>query len=325
MASIPHVQPGDVMRASVINALIDRVNSLEAGSGLGTAVPNLVGRTVGQALSLLNQPSAGLRVGLAIDVFGNVVNAGVAATATRLVLMQSPPVGARVTAGSAVDLIIAGQGTGTSPAPPAPTITRIETVTGTPTTTVRVGDTVAVVGTHFSAVASQNTVTFDGVPARSVVSDPSDPARRLLVGVPADIPQGPVKPGDPDKGAVVLALSTGGTRVTTTITVQAPPGQPQPAITGFTPAAQQVGKDVTINGANFSTTPSRNLVRFGTVNAEAVVSATASQIVAKVPNFTDLPATSGSTKSVQISVTVLDASGSPIGTAAASPPLIALR
>ncbi|HEX2076799.1 MAG TPA: IPT/TIG domain-containing protein [Longimicrobium sp.] len=327
MAPIPHVQPGDLIRATDMNALIDIVNALEPGPQTGATVPNLVGRTLGQALALLNQQGSSLAPGFAIDVFGAVVSPATPGSLTRLVIMQSPSVGARVSLGTTVDMIIAGQGAGggNPQPPPAPTITRTETATGTPTTTFRVGDTMAIVGTNFSVVAAQNTVTFDGVPAASVSSDPSDPSRRLLVGVPNNIPDAPADPDDPSKSGVVVAVSTGGASVTTTITVAAPPGEPQPQISGFTPTAQFVGSNVTINGANFSTNPSRNIVRFGTTNAQAIVSATATQIVATVPNFSDLPVTSGATKLAQISVTVTNESGGEIGTDVAEGNFTAVR
>jgi hypothetical protein len=55
-----------------------------------------------------------------------------------------------------------------------------------------------------------------------------------------------------------------------------------PTITSFTPASGQIGSSVTINGSNFSTTPSDNIVWFGAVQAP-VISATSTQIDVSVP------------------------------------------
>ncbi|HLZ88576.1 MAG TPA: IPT/TIG domain-containing protein, partial [Puia sp.] len=51
----------------------------------------------------------------------------------------------------------------------------------------------------------------------------------------------------------------------------------QPVITSFTPQAGAVGSTVTINGANFGTTPTANIVFFGSVQA-TVTAATATSL-----------------------------------------------
>lgn len=56
-----------------------------------------------------------------------------------------------------------------------------------------------------------------------------------------------------------------------------------PEITNFTPLSQEVGLTVTINGKNFATTTSGNVVQFNGVNA-SLNSATANQLVAVVPS-----------------------------------------
>ena len=54
------------------------------------------------------------------------------------------------------------------------------------------------------------------------------------------------------------------------------------SVTSFSPDKALVGAEVTISGKGFSTTPTENLVTFGTASAE-VVSSTETQIIAKVP------------------------------------------
>ncbi len=57
---------------------------------------------------------------------------------------------------------------------------------------------------------------------------------------------------------------------------------PQPSITSFSPVSGPVGTTVTINGANFSTTPSNNIVYFGAVKAN-VTAATTISLTVTVP------------------------------------------
>ena len=56
----------------------------------------------------------------------------------------------------------------------------------------------------------------------------------------------------------------------------------QPIISSFSPALGPVGTSVTINGSNFSTTPTNNIVFFGAVKAN-VSAATASSLTVTVP------------------------------------------
>jgi hypothetical protein len=69
----------------------------------------------------------------------------------------------------------------------------------------------------------------------------------------------------------------------------------QPTITSFAPLTGSVGTTVTINGTNFSTTPSSNIVRFGTVTAP-VTSATSTSLTVLSPtgaSYLPLTVTSG--------------------------------
>lgn len=72
-----------------------------------------------------------------------------------------------------------------------------------------------------------------------------------------------------------------------TITGDTPSGSlcnsgPVPTITSFSPASGPIGTTVTISGTNFSSTPSNNIVYFGSVKV-TVTSATPTQLVVTVP------------------------------------------
>src|SRR5437870_1551254 len=108
MAQIPHVQPGEVIRSSFINGLIDQINALGTGAPpAGVAVPNVLGRTLSQARTTITQPSVNLALGVTLDAQGILVDPNAPASANRIVIMQSPQAGVRLTPGSAVDLILA--------------------------------------------------------------------------------------------------------------------------------------------------------------------------------------------------------------------------
>ena len=325
MATLPtKVQPGDLITSELVNAMLEDLAQLKGSAGTQT-VPDVFGRFLPDARTIINQPSKQLTLGTVLDVAGAVIDPLASANAILIVLGQSPVSGTRVAPGTSVNLVVSRAATGGGTTLPPPTITRTETAIGTPATKFRVGDPVVIVGTNFHVTPSQNIVTFDGV-GTPVTSDPSDPTRRLLVKVPTGISGGPVNPGDPDKTGVILVVSTpAGVPVSTTITVAAPSGVPVPQITSFTPPAQAVGANVTISGQNFSATASRNEVSFGNVAAASIVSVTPTDIVAKVPDFPDLPNVSGSTKDVQIRVTVKDASGTVIGTDVTSGTLTVVR
>jgi hypothetical protein len=210
-----------------------------------------------------------------------------------------------------VNVVIAaaiGGGTGTPPV-----VIRTETPTGTVTSSHRVGDTFVIVGSGFSTTTAFNTVTFDGVPAASVNSDPANPTQRLIVSVPTGIPGAPVNSGDPPRPGVMLAVSvSGSTPGTFSVTVQPPSAVPLPDITNFTPSQQFVLGSVTLNGQNFSNVMSRNTVSLAGTNA-TLTSASPGQIVFTVPDLPGLGLPSGSSLAVAITVTVRDGGGNVIG------------
>jgi hypothetical protein len=126
-----------------------------------------------------------------------------------------------------------------------------------------VGTTVTINGTNFSAIPSENTVLFGAVPATVTTAT----ATHLTVTVPVGATSQPIS-----VTVNGLTASSG-----TSFTIITPP-----TISSFSPISGPVGTTVTIEGTNFSTTPSDNLVLFGTVQA-AVSSATATQLTVIVP------------------------------------------
>lgn len=298
MATLPkQVQPGDIISSELINAILAQLQSLGTGATAGTqSVPNLIGTRLVDARSVLAEPSLKLSLGFVIDVAGASIDPFAAANVATIVLNQSPPAQARVAPSTSVNLVVTQAST--TPPPPAPTITGTETPTGTATTRFAVNATMIIVGTNFSATSSQNLVTFDGTPATTVTVDPNDPTRRLQVVVPTGIPEAPVEPGDPDRAGVVVRVQTAGSAAaTTTVTVAAPVPE-QPTIVSISPSTQFEGEDITIVGTNYAESV-QVLIR--SVQA-TVVSRTPTQLVATVPQFSDI--LSGALVPVSVTVSV---------------------
>jgi hypothetical protein len=323
---IPHVLPGEVIRASLINQLIDAANAGTGPAPIGVPVPDLFGRTLDQARSLLTQPSTNLALGSVLDVFGAVVDPSAPGSGSRFVLNQSPSTGTYVPIGSPVNVVVAAPGS--TPTPPPPAIIRTETLTATVTSSFRVGESFVIVGSGFNVAAGLNSVTIGGQPVATVLPDPANPTQRLIVAVPTGIPGAPVNPTDPPLPNVQVAVrNQGSTPGTFTITVLPPSAVPLPDIISFLPSSQFVGSNVTIGGANFSSDITRNIVTLSSTpptNA-VVVSANTGQIVFTVPDLPGLGAPSGSTLSVFITVTVNDSGGTAIGSDVSNSPLVAVR
>jgi YD repeat-containing protein len=129
-----------------------------------------------------------------------------------------------------------------------------------------IGTAVTIYGTGFSAIASENTVRFNGVVATVASSN----ATRIVTSVPAGATTGPIS----------VTTPTGTASSTASFII----GNPKaPTVTSFTPTIGLAGTAVTINGTNFDTTPSSNRVTFN--NTRSVVSsATATSIATNVPS-----------------------------------------
>jgi IPT/TIG domain len=286
MGTLPtQVQPGEVISSDLLNAILDELARLggTVGPGGTQIVPNVFGTLLGDARAMILQPARQLALGFTYDVSGAAIDPLAAANFNLIVLSQSPPPDARVAPNTPVNLVVSRAGSGTTPTTQPPTISRTETPTGTVTTSFPVNAPMVIVGTNFSATASQNTVTLNNVPA-TVSADPADPTRRLLVVVPPGIPGAPVNPGDPALPNVTVRVQTpAATQATTTITITAPVAG-QPTISSVTPATQTENSNITIAGTNFAAT-AQVLIR-GT--GAPIVTRTSTEIVATVPNFADI-------------------------------------
>jgi gliding motility-associated-like protein len=126
-----------------------------------------------------------------------------------------------------------------------------------------VGTTVTISGSNFSTNISNNIVKFGTVQAAVI----SATATQLTVIVPAGATNQPIY--------VTINELTAYTNTSFIVTFT-------PVITSFTPISGPVGTTVTIEGTNFGTTPSDNIVLFGTVQA-AVSAATSTQLAVIVP------------------------------------------
>ena len=123
------------------------------------------------------------------------------------------------------------------------------------------GQTLTIYGTDF---CSNPAVTFNGLTA-SVVSS-------TLTSITVTVPVGA------SSGAVVVTCGTNHITVGTFTSSSS-----APSIASFTPIIGDAGTLVTINGGNFQTTSSNDLVQFGATNA-SVSSATTSAISTSVPS-----------------------------------------
>jgi IPT/TIG domain/PASTA domain len=273
MAQIPHVNPGEVIRASLINQLIDAAN---AGGGTtvpsGVAVPDLFSRTLSQARSLLSQPAVNLPLGATIDAFGTIVDPNAPSSASRVVVGQSPSAGARVPVGTPVSVVLAAQGTGSGPAPKP-------VITGFSAATTPVGQPVTILGDNFDLTAANNTVTFDGVPAG--VPNPSTKTTLTVIVPPI--------PGVPKSANVIVATPGGGSSVPAPTNVAAQLPGPNPAITSVDPsplAIAQVGPPLKIKGSNFSATAANNSTMFDLTPGPVPTAASTTELTLIVPAIT---------------------------------------
>jgi YD repeat-containing protein len=130
-----------------------------------------------------------------------------------------------------------------------------------------VGTSVTIFGAGFSATASQNAVTFNGVAATVLASS----TNLIVTSVPSGATTGTIGVTSP----LGNASSTAAFTVTTT-------SAGTPTITGFTPTIGTPGTAVTINGTNFDTVASNDRSTFNTVSS-TVTSASATAISTSVP------------------------------------------
>ncbi|WP_426492495.1 DUF7619 domain-containing protein [Hymenobacter sp. 102] len=128
----------------------------------------------------------------------------------------------------------------------------------------RPGTLVTVTGTHFSALAAQDTVTFNGVPARILQASSGS----LQVEVPTG--------------------TTSGSISVRTLGGQISSAQPfiiwlPPTISGTVPGRARTGASVLLTGTNFAESPTRNTVLFGGNQPATVLQASTTRLLVRVP------------------------------------------
>jgi len=138
-----------------------------------------------------------------------------------------------------------------------PTLTAISALDAVP------GSVVTLTGTHFSPDATLDTVTINGVKARTLEASETT----LKVEVPAVATIGKIQ------------IKTLGGKVESTqdFRVWYPP-----VITDFNPGKGKTGNTIVLNGNNFAETPARNSVKFENALAQ-IVEASATRLLVKVP------------------------------------------
>jgi hypothetical protein len=182
-----------------------------------------------------------------VRFFNNVLATVTASTPTSIT--TSVPAGA---ATGPISVLVSGTGVTVTSASdftvtPTPTITSFTPTSGAETATV------TITGTNFSTTPANNQVRFfNNVLATVTASTPTS----ITTSVPAGAATGPIS---------VLVSGTGVTVTSAgSFTIL-----PAPVIDGFSPTSGAVGVNVTINGDNFSATPTDNVVTFN--GATAVV------------------------------------------------------
>jgi hypothetical protein len=192
-----------------------------------------------------------------VVMFGGV--GATVATATTTKLTVTVPAAAK---SGMVTVSVAGGATVTGPAftviLPAPTIKSITPATG------KVGASVTIAGTNFSPVKTNNVIMFGGVAATITAATTTN----LTATVPAGA----------KTGKITLSVSGGAAITGPLFTVIIP----VPTITSITPPTGKTGATITINGTNFSTVATNNVVKLGGVQA-TVTSATATKLMVTVP------------------------------------------
>ncbi|TGD83317.1 DUF7619 domain-containing protein [Hymenobacter wooponensis] len=188
-------------------------------------------------------------------VFDGVAAPVLSATATTLTV--------RVPAGATTGSLVLTTSDGTSRSNftvfQPPTITDVAPSEGRP------GTVVTVTGTHFSALAAQDTVEFNGVAARVLQAS----ATTLQVEVPAGATLGK------------LRLRTRGGAVESP---QAFMVWYAPTLTAVAPGRASVGATISLSGTNFSTNAARNVVTFtGGRTAQVLQQAASRSLLVKVP------------------------------------------
>ena len=149
-------------------------------------------------------------------------------------------------------------------------------VGGNTLNTAMIGDTITIIGQNFSAIANENLVSVQGIPAIIIAALPTE--------IKAKVP-----PGVPFSYVDVEVARTGYQKAVSPISVRA---YSSPAITGISPTSGPVGTIVTIYGKNLEETLASNMIAFTDAKGELAnivirpfspIVATADSIQIKVP------------------------------------------
>jgi hypothetical protein len=252
------VQPGDLITARLINAIIRLLKDLELKLGGPVTVPNLYGETLGNARTVLTTGTPPLGLGpVLLDSNGLSVNPTHPDNQFRRVIGQVPPAGARVVGNSLVSLLIAGEPSSTTP-------TNGPEITGFLPGSIPMGEEVQILGKNFASQPGNNLVRFNGVPITGTPSVRST-TFSLYVIVPTGIPNVPTTPGaTPVNVTVTVVNQTTGKQVeSTTLKVGPSTGIVKPVITGVSPTNPRVNTQIVITGTGFTSDASPVRVFFG--------------------------------------------------------------
>ncbi len=249
------VKPGDLIKADLINGLIDVVGEHTAVlSGIGgvglVSVPNLVGRTFADARAVINLPATHMVLGSVFDAYGQVVNVIATEAQTRIVLNQTPPPGARVAGGTTLSLVLSVRPSAAGTVP-----SDLPVIKSFDPASTRIGEVVVINGDNFDVSRSANEVFFAGVKADTPLTADQ---KTLGVRIP-DIPDPPT--GTATKEVDVRVKTPRGEAASKT-TVRAKAAVQKPVIASLTPTMVTQGSTLTITGTGFASTPANNRVLF---------------------------------------------------------------
>jgi hypothetical protein len=291
--SLIEVKPGDLITSEMWNNLLAKLAELEkklaelegnVPKGL-TTVPDVFGRKLSDAKAMLALPAQQLGLGFIVDSSGKIVDPTLQASAKLIVISQAPGPGTKVNPGSSVSLAVSAPITTSSGVAPTPAGPKIKGFDPEP---APVGSEVLIGGEGFAADPKDNIVTFDGVKADTPTKSTGN---TLRVIVPKGIKDAPVKPGDKTRLNVPVTVTVGNLSGEGLCDISAPISEKTPPkIDTITPptgvvSTAQSKKTITINGANFSTDPKVNFVKFTGFPSDGVNPDTAkdNQLVVPVP------------------------------------------
>jgi hypothetical protein len=141
------------------------------------------------------------------------------------------------------------------------------TITGISPTSDMVGATVTITGTNFSAVRTENIVSFNG----TICTVSAATTTTLTVTVPQKATSG-----------IVKVIVNNHTVTGPVFTVIPTPTSGDPTITSISPTTGYPKDTLTITGTNFSTTYTDDVVKLNNIDA-TVIGATPTQLQVKVP------------------------------------------